>query len=643
MKKFSRLGRAGALLLTVLCVLAAPIDVRGTGNAVYAAEFSSFPYLSAGTKEIDIGLRTTFTTGYSIIRGVGNVDDIKTAATYSIDDPSVALVDSNGAVYSVAPGETVLRVSYEGLTLDIPVTVSEKVRWKTDPPTSPQSTLDVYAGVDRTRLETHRNASLSLLNSLRGAVNVPLFKLDESLNKAAQAHANYTTVHKSMTHIEGKDKEGFSGAMPSMRAEAFGYPNISVAETIAPTFDEPVKATQMLIDAPLHRITLLSPSVDEVGIGVADGYTVINPGTKKFGETMKDRDIVYYPYNGQKDIPTFWLANESPNPLAYYNQQGARVGYPISISTSYGNKLIHKSAAITEASGKAVDYYLVNADTKGSDEAILLIPKQPLQGNTTYTVSVSFSETNSFYEEKGIPAVEFTKSWSFTTGADDQAANRSSDRADSSTERKAGTGAEAEAEAPVQEPKESALPSFSDVRSHWARDTIEWGYQLGIVNGYEDGTFKPNTLVSEAEFLAMLFPLYPDTTSQIEEDGTVQGVWSLGLWSDKYYRYATALHLGLKESAANAKSRNAPITRAEVAQMIAGLNGKNYANDDDAIRFLLDAGYSTGKKAPTVEGYAGQDRLTRAEALQFLRNLKLQGMDAIQSRPDTAAPYVKAE
>lgn len=425
LKRMSKIARTAVVLTATLCLLAAPIDVRGTGNLAFAEDSSAFTRLSAGTDEIDIGLRTTFNTGFATVGGFGVYQDITSLATYSIDDPSVALVGPDGSVYSVSVGKTVLRVSYQHLSLEIPVTVSEKVRWKTDPPKSPQSTLDVYAGVDQTRLEAHRKASLELINALRAEVNLSVLKVDESLHKAAQAHANYATVHRSMTHIEGKEKAGFSGAWPSQRAEAFGYPNISVGEVIAPTYDEPAKATQMLIDAPFHRITLLSPNLDEAGIGVTDDYTVINPGTKKFGEMLKDRDVVYYPYNGQQEIPTFWLANESPNPLSYYNQQGAKVGYPISISTSYGNKLIHQSAAITDASGKSVDYYLVDAITQGSDEAILLIPKKPLQGNTTYTVTASFSETNSFNEEKGIPATAFTKTWSFTTAKTEAAGNSS--------------------------------------------------------------------------------------------------------------------------------------------------------------------------------------------------------------------------
>ncbi|MDU5144023.1 MAG: CAP domain-containing protein [Paenibacillus dendritiformis] len=415
MHRISKIARTAVVVTAASCLLASPVDVRGAGNLAFAEDASGFTRLAAGTDEIDIGLRTTFNTGFTALGGFGVYQDITSLATYSIDDPSVALAGPDGSVYSVSVGRTVLRVSYQNLSLEIPVTVSEKVQWKTDPPKSPQSTLDVYAGVDRARLEAHRKASLDLINSLRSAANLSVLKFDESLQKAAQAHANYATAHRSMTHIEGKEKAGFSGALPSQRAEAFGYPNISVGEVIAPTFDEPARGTQFLIDAPFHRVTLLSPNLDEVGIGVADDYTVINPGTKKFGEMLKDRDIVYYPYNGQMEIPTFWLANESPNPLSYYNQQGAKVGYPISISTSYGNKLIHHSAAITDASGKSVDYYLVDVNRQGADEVILLIPKKPLQGNTTYTVTASFSETNSFNEEKGIPATEFTKTWTFTT------------------------------------------------------------------------------------------------------------------------------------------------------------------------------------------------------------------------------------
>ena len=46
---------------------------------------------------------------------------------------------------------------------------------------------------------------------------------------------------------------------------------------------------------------------------------------------------------------------------------------------------------------------------------------------------------------------------------------------------------------------------FTDVdNSHWASAYIRTAFSLGIVNGYDDGTFQPNTPLTRAEFVKML-------------------------------------------------------------------------------------------------------------------------------------------
>jgi len=46
--------------------------------------------------------------------------------------------------------------------------------------------------------------------------------------------------------------------------------------------------------------------------------------------------------------------------------------------------------------------------------------------------------------------------------------------------------------------------SFSDVEGHWAQAAIEGAVQLGIADGYIDGTFKPNAVISRSEFAVMI-------------------------------------------------------------------------------------------------------------------------------------------
>ncbi|MGG2198898.1 NEAT domain-containing protein [Paenibacillus validus] len=45
---------------------------------------------------------------------------------------------------------------------------------------------------------------------------------------------------------------------------------------------------------------------------------------------------------------------------------------------------------------------------------------------------------------------------------------------------------------------------FADLEDHWAKAAIERAVGLGIVNGYEDGTFRPDAEINRAEFTTLL-------------------------------------------------------------------------------------------------------------------------------------------
>ncbi|MBD1914065.1 MULTISPECIES: family 10 glycosylhydrolase [unclassified Leptolyngbya] len=51
---------------------------------------------------------------------------------------------------------------------------------------------------------------------------------------------------------------------------------------------------------------------------------------------------------------------------------------------------------------------------------------------------------------------------------------------------------------------QSPSPRFPDIQTHWARPFIEALAERGVLRGFEDGTFRPNQLISRAEFASML-------------------------------------------------------------------------------------------------------------------------------------------
>lgn len=78
---------------------------------------------------------------------------------------------------------------------------------------------------------------------------------------------------------------------------------------------------------------------------------------------------------------------------------------------------------------------------------------------------------------------------------------------------------------------ESKAVNFSDIAGHWAASDINKAVQSGIVNGYGDGSFKPNNIVTRAEFVVMLMK----ALKQQEEAAklTFTDTAKIGTWAQK--------------------------------------------------------------------------------------------------------------
>ncbi|PYE49764.1 S-layer homology domain-containing protein [Paenibacillus barcinonensis] len=167
---------------------------------------------------------------------------------------------------------------------------------------------------------------------------------------------------------------------------------------------------------------------------------------------------------------------------------------------------------------------------------------------------------------------------------------------------------------------------FGDVQSsHWAYGTIQWAINNGVIKGYPDGTFKPSKQVSEAEFLMMFISAY-------EEVKPISGQTH---WADPVYEIAVSKNWpvnGAAKTAIGRATRDQAVTRGDVANIIAGANGINYIGKD-AIQYLLNENLAGGKTGSTVEGYKGNDKLTRAEAVAFIKRAMDNGLTKLEDRP----------
>lgn len=151
--------------------------------------------------------------------------------------------------------------------------------------------------------------------------------------------------------------------------------------------------------------------------------------------------------------------------------------------------------------------------------------------------------------------------------------------------------------------------AFNDTNGHWAGSYISWAVEQKLAQGYGDGSFKPNKLINEAEFLAMLLRAYRFTA---------ESATSSSAWSEPYYDYATSLGWPI-----SSKPQSGEFRRGQAALLLASaVSGKAFT-EQNAIQWLLDEKISNGRTSATVIGFIPSGSLTRAEALTFLYNLKL--------------------
>lgn len=162
---------------------------------------------------------------------------------------------------------------------------------------------------------------------------------------------------------------------------------------------------------------------------------------------------------------------------------------------------------------------------------------------------------------------------------------------------------------------------MKDLKGHWAAKEIAWAISQNITQGYPDNTFRPDQPVTEAEFLAFLF-------RALKSDTTGLDLQQHHHWADGLYAIGARYQLPIP-GYYDLKARDTKLTRTRVADIITAVDGFVYRGDD-AIKYLLSKGYSAGKTAPTVEGYHGNDKLTRAEAVKFLLTIMTKGVTELK-------------
>ncbi|WP_339298666.1 Ig-like domain-containing protein [Paenibacillus sp. FSL R5-0623] len=173
-------------------------------------------------------------------------------------------------------------------------------------------------------------------------------------------------------------------------------------------------------------------------------------------------------------------------------------------------------------------------------------------------------------------------------------------------------------------------PGFSDISGHWAEARIKQASSKGIINGYPDGTFNPGKNITRAEFSVMLMGALSSQKAELElvfSDKTEIGTWAKMAVSQAVQE---GIISGYPDDTFRP---NTNITRAEMVVMVANAikvsitgNATTSFADDKSIPVWAKTSVEALKELGLVEGMGNNDfkpkaQTTRAEAVVILMNM----------------------
>ncbi|WP_373598175.1 N-acetylmuramoyl-L-alanine amidase [Paraclostridium bifermentans] len=171
------------------------------------------------------------------------------------------------------------------------------------------------------------------------------------------------------------------------------------------------------------------------------------------------------------------------------------------------------------------------------------------------------------------------------------------------------------------------VPVFSDISGHWAEQQILDFVDKGYINGYGDGTFKPDNQITRAEFVKVVNKVFGFTNVSGENFTDVNP-------EDWYYNdVCIGINKGYINGYGDDTFRpNAPITREEAAKIISTvLNTKGDGNltfvDSNEISDWAKPHVDALSDNGIINGYGDGtfrpiNNVTRAESVKMLSEAK---------------------
>jgi hypothetical protein len=216
-----------------------------------------------------------------------------------------------------------------------------------------------------------------------------LIAVDDNVAAAAADHARYLDLNRTGSHDETEGKAGFTGidviTRVRLHAPAYGASEVLAVFGGPRQVDTPIED---IFSAPYHRGAILFDwaRAGEASIAGTSSVTVVD--FADIAPALPDAELVAWPYDGQRQVPTIWVNNEQPDPMGADGRfRGQVLGYPITLSGGPNAHIELSSFELRDQRGKRVPCRI--APLTAADAArntAVCTPYEPLRAATSYTV-----------------------------------------------------------------------------------------------------------------------------------------------------------------------------------------------------------------------------------------------------------------
>lgn len=196
----------------------------------------------------------------------------------------------------------------------------------------------------------------------------------------------------------------------------------------------------------------------------------------------------------------------------------------------------------------------------------------------------------------------------------------------------------------------NAKITYNDYKAdqYWSQDML-WAIEKGLLTGYINkkhptnkkiktvaNWLNPSGDLTEAQLLRILFRYSkPDELKKIVSSNPKMEIVNLYKLAEKYY-------IPTKGSSKYTYPASEVVTRGTVARAIASMHIGKETNIDEAVKFMYNAGISTGyadstgKKPLTLKSFGDNKPLTRAHIVSFVK-----GYDEFMANGSKLKPVLK--